>query len=171
MGATKTAIALALMCAVALGAGVVAGKLVTRQPPVEPPSPIVATGSPLTDELALTPQQREQMRQIWETVRDTADTCARQAQTAEKEQQAQLIGMLTDEQKTRYEQLTRNTKAKVDALNARRQKAFHEAVEHTKEILNPDQRRAYLQIVRNRIGAVPGDNDTAQPGAGSDTIH
>ena len=170
MRATKITLILIIMCGVALGAGVVAGKLTTRTP--APLVPIVSPGAGLTDELALTSEQREQMRQIWESVRDTAETCSRQAQTAEKQMQAELIGMLTDEQKARYEKLSNGTKAKIDSLNAYRQHAFKDAVDRTLQILKPDQRKAYEQIVKNRIGQLPQDTEApAQPTKPSGTLN
>jgi len=138
------------MCGVALGAGVVTGKLTTRTPSAS--GPIVSPGAGLSDELALTPAQRDQMRQIWESVRDTAETCSRQAQTAQTQMQAQLIGMLTNEQKARYEKLSAATRARIDSLNAYRRRAFKEAVDQTMRILNPDRGDG----ARRRVGTCDG---------------
>ena len=158
MRTIKIATILVMMCIVTLSAGVVAGTLVVRQPVASPAPSILAGGSPLTDELALTPEQRQQMKQIWESARDTAQTCARQAQSAQHELDQQLIGMLTPEQRDRYAQITRAARDKVDALDAQRQQAFRHAVDRTEQILDADQRRAYEQIIRNRIGTLPGSS-------------
>lgn len=149
MNRNKTGLLIVLMFVLALGAGVVAGKLATR-----PPAPVVVpVGSALSDELQLSPAQREQMRGIWEAVRDTAQSCARDASAAQQHEQEELIKMLTPDQQARFDRLQAQTRARVDVLEARRKSAFRDAVERTKQLLNPDQRRVYEQILRTRVGA------------------
>src|SRR5437588_2157111 len=109
MRTTQVTIALVVMFVLTMSAGLVTGRLTSRQP--QPPEPRtqqarVVGGSPLASELALGPEQAAQMRPIWEAARDAARACAADADRIQREHEDQLTAMLTDEQKAKYEQLT-----------------------------------------------------------------
>jgi Spy/CpxP family protein refolding chaperone len=143
---------LVLMFAVALGAGVVAGKLSTRVQ-VEPVQP--ARQGTLTDALNLTPKQRDQMQAIWENVRATANDCLEQAKRAQSDQDAALMKILTADQKAQYQKLNNETIGKIAVLDARRKESFKKAIDATNLILDESQRKRYAQIIKDRVGELP----------------
>jgi uncharacterized membrane protein len=156
---TKTALIVVLMFVVALAAGAVAGKLASRQQR----TPAVVTGSELTDQLQLTPEQRNKMRPIWESVRDTADSCRKDAEAAQKEQQDQLVAMLNDDQRRKYADLTSATSIKIQVLDEKRKAAVRQAIEQTARLLSDDQRKAYRQLIKDRLGPPPDQSSQAPP--------
>ena len=143
---------LIVMFALALGAGVVAGKLSSRITPAEVPT---ARRSNLPDALSLSEDQRVKMQTIWEGVRETSHRCLAEAQKAQREQDEALMAMLTDEQKNQYAKLNQQTEGKIAVLDARRKVAFSKAVDDTNAILNETQRKIYGQIIKDRIGEMP----------------
>lgn len=147
---SKTSVIVVLMFVVALGAGAVAGKLASRQQAPRPPS-----GQSLADDLQLTSEQRDRMRQIWESVRQTADSCRKNAESAQNEQLEQLKAMLTDDQRRRYAELTSATSIKIQVLDEKRKSAVRQAIEQTEKLLSTDQRKTYRQILKDRLGAGP----------------
>jgi len=87
----------------ALGAGVFAGMAVSRLPVAS--SAVVtapAVKVSIADELQLTDGQRDQMRSIWEGVRDNVHATFEQAQAIQKERDAAIAALLTDSQKAVY---------------------------------------------------------------------
>lgn len=157
---TKTALIVVLMFVVALAAGAVAGKLASRQ---QQRTPTVVTGSELTDQLQLTPDQREKMRPIWEAVRETADSCRKEAEADQKEQQDQLIAMLNDDQRRKYADLTSATSIKIQVLDEKRKAAVRKGIEQTEKLLSDDQRKAYRQIIKDRLGPPPDQSSQVPP--------
>ena len=153
----KVTIVLVIMFVLALTTGVVTGRLSARYEPAPQArqQPGQAGGSPLSDQLRLTPAQAAQMRSFWEAARDTAHACARDAERVQRDHEKQLTAMLTDEQKQQYERLSRQNHDRIAALDDERKQAFRQAVAQTKQVLRDDQWRAYQQIIRNELGTVP----------------
>ncbi len=146
------AVILVLMFALAAGAGVVAGKLSSRLPST--PEMHVHQGT-LTEMLHLTADQNARMQQIWEGVQSKSRDCMSQAQQVQREEEAALAAMLTDEQKSKLSEIRQKTKDKVTILEAQRNKAFTNAIDRTLDILNPDQRTMYKAIIKDRVGVLP----------------
>jgi Spy/CpxP family protein refolding chaperone len=163
MRTTKVAIVLILLFVLTIAAGAVMGRLLSAPPLPQTQQAGVVGGSPLSDELRLSPEQAAQMRPIWEAARDIARECAQNAERIQREHEEQLAALLTDEQKLKYEKLTQANHRRIAALDARRREAFGKAVAHTRNILRDDQWRAYEQILRNQVGTVPGAVDEAAP--------
>jgi Spy/CpxP family protein refolding chaperone len=157
--------ALLLMFVLTLAAGVVVGRLTSARPATHPP---VAGGSPLADELQLTPEQSAQMRPIWEAAREAARNNARDAQDVQRHHEEQLAALLTPEQRQQYGRLSDENHKKIADLDAKRREAFAKAVARTREILRPDQWTAYEQILKNQVGSVPTVDDvrTTAPSGG-----
>src|SRR5690349_6857327 len=127
----RVTILLVIMFGLALAGGVVTGRLSARlQPPVavQPQQPGSAGGSPLSEQLRLTPEQAAQMRQVWEAARDTARACARDAERVQREHENRLTALLTDEQRQRYQSLSQQNHDRIAALEAARKEAFGQAV-------------------------------------------
>jgi hypothetical protein len=157
----RVAILLVMMFGLAVATGVVTGRLTSRYPVPQRHQPGAAGGSPLSDQLQLSPEQSEQMRPVWEAARDTARSCAREAERVQREHERQLAAMLNDEQKQRYERLSEENHARIAELDAERKEAFREAVARTRKILRDDQWRAYKQMIKNQVGTMPDVADDA----------
>ena len=149
----KPVVALVGVSSLALAAGVVAGTLVSRLPAT---AVVARDTSPLSAELQLTDGQRDQMRQLWEGVRQTAHQCQLDAQQLQKQRDDAVFAMLNDEQKAKYLKVNTECFGKIAALNAKREAAFTEAVSKTKGILNDTQRRKYEELIKSRLGPDAG---------------
>ena len=154
MKSTRATVVVVVMFVLALGAGVVAGKLTSRLP--GPPAVQTADQTPLVEELQLTPAQRDQMRGIWESVRDTAHDCFAKAQDIQREHDEQVQAMLNPEQKKKYQELSKKAHDDIAQLDVQRRAALQTAIDRTRAMLNEDQRKAYDQIVKSRLGVLSG---------------
>ena len=114
----------------------------------------VASNSPL-DELQLTADQTQHMRKIWESVRDTAQSCLTRGQLLRQQRDKAMEALLTDEQKARFEKVNQDYEAQVLALNNQREQVFQDAVKETEQMLNDRQRRLYDAILRKNTGRDP----------------
>ena len=156
MRTTKITVLLVGMFIVAMAAGIVTGRLTARQPPQRP---TVLGTSPLSEELQLTQAQCDQIRPIWETTRETARACAKEAEQIQREHDEALKALLPEEQKAQYERLSQENHRRIAEQNAKRKEAFRQAVNRTETLLQPDQQRAYRQILKNQLGAALGSGE------------
>ena len=154
--------------ALALAAGVSGGLLLARLPNAPTDGPAgVAPVSPLAAELGLSPPQAEQMRTIWEGVRDTAQACLDDARRLQKQRDDALVSLLNDQQKEKFEKISQEYADSFAELNRKRDKEFQKAVGQTRKVLNDEQWRKYERILKSRVG--PGatrgltDADMTQP--------
>ena len=158
---------LVLVFAIALSAGVVAGRLASRLPASSTPQADASDHSWLAEELQLTREQSDQMRNIWEEVRGISGECYDQASGLQKQREDEIGALLSPDQKVRYNELTIKYQNKMNALTASRQKAFDQAVQSTMKILSPEQQQRYEQILKDRVGhgsgAGPGPNGWPVP--------
>lgn len=139
-----------LMFSLALGAGIVAGKLTSRgsaPPPAQ-------EGRSLSEVLELSPEQRAQMQKIWEDVSRTSHECLDEARQVQRDQDARLMSMLTPEQQAEYKRLTIENEGKIKVIDARRKRAFDAAVQRTLPILDDRQRQLYRNLIADR-GLLP----------------
>ncbi len=154
------------LTALALCAGVVAGIVYARLPAGSivktdnsPPPPMLPPDGPgersLADELQLTPEQRVQMRGIWEGVRDKVHRAFDEAQDLQRQRDERIAAMLNDEQKARFQKLSQEFADRYDQLAKERNEAFDSAVDKTKKLLNEEQRKKYEQILKTHVRPVP----------------
>jgi hypothetical protein len=136
------------MFALALGAGVVAGKLSARGSVV---APTIETGT-LSDELKLTADQQKQMQQIWEQMQTVSQKCLEDARKVQSEQDKALEAMLTPEQLAKWSKITNQSVIDIKVLDAKRKEALNNAINRTNGLLNDSQRKIYNQLIRNRLG-------------------
>jgi len=138
----------------ALAAGVSGGMLLARLPATHPEGGDAATAaaSPLAAELALTPQQSEDMRRVWEGVRETSQQCYEDGRRLQKDRDDALVALLTDEQKVKFEKISREYAEQFAELNRKRDRDFDKAVQQTKKILTDGQWQKYERILRSRVG-------------------
>jgi Spy/CpxP family protein refolding chaperone len=141
-----------LVFVLTLGAGVVAGLLAARLP-ASGTARAQAGDSPLGEELALTAEQREKMKTIWEGVRGFTEDCIRQSSKAQSDRDEKIFALIPREKVDQYNAIRSNYDNAVAGLQGRREKAFADAVKKTREILSPDQRGKYDKILKKRLGA------------------
>ena len=160
---TKARVMMLACFLVAFAAGTALGLLVGR-PALAPHS-----RSRLSRELDLTPQQREQMRQIWSDVMRSAPQDEYERRQALRTQRDEAIqALLAEEQKPRYEEVMQEYSRKVDELAQERQELFQKATERTKEILTESQRKKYEELLEKARGprSRPGGRPTHRPRRG-----
>ena len=141
----------------ALGAGVAAGMLASRATPSTSGNPTTAPAmpidrTPLVQELNLTPDQRDRMREIWEGVRGQVHETFEDAKQLQDQRDHALVALLTDEQKMQFEKISQDFKKQFDDLARKRDMVFQSAVEQTKQLLNDEQRKRYEAILKTSIG-------------------
>lgn len=143
-----------LAFALALAAGAAAGVLATRfiAIPTTPPPPSSTASSPTFEDLDLKPDQREQVRRIWEAVKLKSDQSYREAQKGQKELEQKVFDMLTTEQKARYQEIYQAYQDQFTRLAAERDAAVKKAIEQTKTLLSSTQREKYDAILKSRLG-------------------
>ncbi|HZN67535.1 MAG TPA: hypothetical protein VFB66_19760 [Tepidisphaeraceae bacterium] len=172
MKAVKPMALLLFAFAMALAAGVTGGLLLARLPAgdVRTPSATGAAASPLAAELGLSAKQAEEMKAIWEGVRDTARECSDDARRLQRSRDDALVALLTDEQKEKFEKVSKDYAEQFDRLNDKRDQAFREAVKRTKQVLDEGQWRKYERILRGRVGpdALRGLNGQETAGVGAE---
>jgi Spy/CpxP family protein refolding chaperone len=167
---TRVEALLIVLTVLALSAGVVAGLVAARLPassagkgenaPPPPPMPPGPTEKSLADELQLNPDQREQMRGIWEGVRDKVHKAFDEAQDLQRQRDERFAAILTtDEQRAQFQKISKEFADRYDQLARDRDEAFNSAVEKTRKLLNETQRKKYEEILKSHVRPGP-------PGAG-----
>ena len=137
-------------CALALLGGAAAGMLAMKLSPSDRLPALDHTS--LADDLQLSPVQRDQIRGIWERVRQSAADANAEGRQLENDWETRLKALLTPDQEKEYEQIHRDYNDGVSALKSRQDKAMAEAIAHTRELLNETQRRRYDVILAHRLG-------------------
>ena len=162
MGSKRFRIIVTVVFGLALIAGAAAGVLATRFS-----SPTVVPGVSTLDDLQLSPQQRDQMKQIWEKVRDTSDDLYNQALQLQHEHDEKIQKLLNPEQRKEFDQIYKEDMDTYSKLMAQRQVIVKKAIEETKNLLSSDQRQKYDQILKSRLGrsAEPGTVWLSAPAA------
>lgn len=133
----------------ALSAGLVAGKLDWGSSAGSAQS----DASALAAELGLNVQQCEQIRGIWEPLRQSAKVSFDEAHRLERRRDESIKALLTKEQLDQYNRITQDCNNAVLALQAKRNAQFREAVDKTKQVLTPPQREKYELLIKDRLNA------------------
>ena len=130
---------------VAFAAGIAAGVAYTRSRGRPP------RGSRLAHELGLTPEQKEQMHQIWSGAMGSLRQKRREQRgTLRDERDKAIRDLLNEEQEAKYDAVLKAYDDKMSALSDQRRKAFDEAVDRTKRILTAPQRKKYEEMLKER---------------------
>jgi len=153
---TKTRIIVLLSFVVVFAAGAAVGLLLSRSALPRHPR------SWLASELGLTPEQREQMRQIWSRPDQGSPMRSHleRRRAIRKWRDEAVRALLSEEQKGRYDEIVREYEQQLAKLSEERRKAFQQRLERTKAILTDSQRRKYEELLEKGRG--PG----GRPGAG-----
>ena len=105
----------------------------------------------ITDKLGLTPDQREQMRNVWSAAMGDLRKRQREQRRAIREERDEAVrGLLNEKQKVQYEEVMKAYDEESSALDAARKAAFEKAVEQTKLILTEPQRKKYEELLKER---------------------
>lgn len=149
-------VVLVMVAVLALGAGLAAGFLTARLPtsPVDVPLESLDR-TPLVEQLQLTAGQRDQMREIWESVRSQVRGAYDEAQKLQQQRDDALKELLNEEQQAKFAVISRDFSDRFNQVTDRRDKAFDSAVEQTKALLSIEQQRKYDQILKAHVGDAP----------------
>ena len=163
MATPRAGALIALVFLTALVAGGAAGMLVARYvAPPRSPQPVVTGELPLSEELQLNPAQRDQIRQIWESVRAQNDASFNQGEMLQHLRDDQILKLLNDDQRREFARVNQEYTDRFTALTAKRESTFNEAVAKTKQVLTESQRRRYDAILARRL-AQPGSTTRPAP--------
>jgi Spy/CpxP family protein refolding chaperone len=121
----------------------------------------------LTAELGLSPEQREQLDQIWSSLirsndREERDDLRRQYRRDRDEAIADLVppARMGD-----YDRVIEQYQGRIEELERTSRQAYESAVDQTKQILTPDQRARYEALLkRHRWGPGSRDRHSGQRG-------
>jgi Spy/CpxP family protein refolding chaperone len=165
---TRTRILVVLAFVVTFAAGIALGAAVGRTAQHHR-----ADGpSWLARQLDLTPQQQEQMREIWSTVRQNSMRAYGERRRAIQDEREQAVRALlgTPEMQQQYDAIKQDYEKKLTDLAQEGGKAREEAKKKTLEILTEPQRKKFEEIMRQpeergwgRRGPRPGQQPPAGP--------
>jgi uncharacterized membrane protein len=156
MRTTKIKLVVLAVCCLSLLGGAAAGMLATRFSRTAH-GRVTNAHLPLAEQLQLTPDQRVQIQQIWEAVRQQGDESYRQAQALDQHRQDELIKLLTKEQLEQYQKIYSDYQDRYTRVTAQREAAFQQAIDRTKELLTETQREKYDAILSSRKGSKAND--------------
>ncbi len=176
--------AVILVCfVVAFAAGVLLGSVLGRRtvPPVEP-TPAEGgrrhRGPSLSEQLQLTPEQREQMKEMWEAMAQAGRRNRERRMELQRERDRAVKDLYTEEQLTEYERVVQEYETQIEELNEQRRKGFEDVRERTRAILTPEQRQKYDEMLerferpgprgpgrRSGTGPPPGPGPAGPPRA------
>jgi Spy/CpxP family protein refolding chaperone len=152
----------------AVCAGVVAGMVAAHLPhrPAPPGAApeladTAATSAPagesagLAEELKLTAQQREEMRAIWENVRDQVRASFQTAENLQRRRDDEVFSLLTDAQKAQFQKISKDYADRFAAVRKQREQRFADGVERSRKLLNDSQRQKYDELLRTHVRPEP----------------
>ena len=112
----------------------------------------------LAAELNLTPEQQEQMNQIWsETARRGGRERDDERRQLRKEREDAIAALIRAEDRAKYDQVLSSYTQQMESLDGQQRANFQAAVERTKQLLTPEQRTKYEALLsRNQWGGQRG---------------
>lgn len=153
MNRPKTKVLMIATFVVALSAGAGAGMVVARHFFLTGVSDsIPGDRSSLAEDLQLSPEQRIEMRRIWEGAQERGKGYYDEIQKLQKGRDDELVGLLNVEQKAKFKKIAEDYADRFSNVVNRREAMFDDAVNATRKILTPAQRERYEKILRNRVG-------------------
>ena len=142
---TRTRAVIILCFVVAFAAGISGGLAVSRRPRQQHRHAF------LVEQLDLTPEQADRIRDIWSQSREELRaTMAGPREALEQEREDAIRAFLTDDQLALYEQVMEHYRRQREALGDRRREIIAQAVERTKEALTHEQRAKYETLLEER---------------------
>jgi Spy/CpxP family protein refolding chaperone len=139
-----------------LAAGVVIGSKAIApassdppQPPTTAPTNRPSRGGWLSQELGLSPDQREKLDAIWSaTANRGRDDHNDRRRDFRRERDAAIADLVPAARLGEYDQIINTYNDRVAALEQESREAYEAAVEKTKEILTPEQRVRYEELLK-----------------------
>lgn len=128
----------------------------------------------LTEELKLSPEQQEKMREIWSGVMSRSFNASReQSDQIRRTRDEKIRALLSDRQRQQYQAILTEYEQAREALHQRRMEAVEQAVAETKKILTPEQAKKYEEIRKRgpfgRGGGRSGGRRFFRPRRGPDS--
>jgi len=155
----RLTIAVLFIAAFAAGA---AASLALR-PRYEPPAE-GGRDSWMARELDLTPQQQEQMHEIWAAVgRDSWRADSEKRRDLRRERDDAIRNLVPEDQQEALDQVYEHYSSQLAEMDSARRAAFEKAIEKTRAILSAEQREQYQQFMDRRRDRRPGSGG---PGGG-----
>lgn len=152
---------------VALAAGLTVGYKLPHTEDPTAPAPVKRKGW-LAETLKLTPEQQEQMNQIWSRTashgRGDRDDRRR---AIYRERDEAIIALIRPEDQDRYQAILNRYEEQKAAMDREMREAFDQAVEQTKAILNAQQREQYEALLKDRSDG-PSSRDRDRGPRGKD---
>jgi Spy/CpxP family protein refolding chaperone len=152
---TKVKATLLFAFILALSAGVVLGFAAARR--VDPPGPTATKpaesrrDSWLSDQLKLSPEQGDQIREIWQkAMSEQGRANSERRRALEKERDAAVLALFTTEQRDEHDRLMAQYDARIAELGRERDRLRQEAIEKTKQVLTEGQRKKYEELLTER---------------------
>lgn len=108
-----------------------------------------------SDELGLSADQRNQIRQVWEAMIDEAPRLDEHRREVEQHYRDAALTLLTPEQRQKYDAMVAESDQALQKLDDDRHAKFRAAIEKTQALLTPEQREKFEQIMSRHHG--PGD--------------
>jgi Spy/CpxP family protein refolding chaperone len=160
---TKFVVILGFLVSFAAGLIVGASRTRTAPPPTVavPPTTLPAATQPTTRpsrhsffvrELNLTPEQQEQLKQIWSETADRARKEHEERRRQLRRERDEAIDELLEKEdaKGRYTRIHQRYEEKSRELEREMRAGFERAVERTNAMLTPEQREKYAEILRRQ---------------------
>ncbi len=111
----------------------------------------------LAAELKLSPEQKEQLREIWsETARRGRRERMDRRRQAGRERDEAIAALIRPEDKARYEEILKQYAEQSGEQDREWREAYEAAVERTKQILTPEQRSRYEDLLQRQQWDRPG---------------
>lgn len=108
-------------------------------------------GPRIEEELNLTPEQSQRMRDIWSAMRDrTREMSDTAIEAIKTEREAGVRGLLSSESLVTYDGILAREAAARQALEAARKEIFDKAVEDTRKLLDDRQKVRYDALMAER---------------------
>ena len=148
---TRTRIIVIVGFLIAFVAGAVVGLQIRTAPVQATVQPTQGQRSSwLRTELGLSPEQNEQMKNIWEGLHSSGRSYDERRRRFRDERDDAIAALLAPSVMGDYDRILQDFSSKLTALSAERDKGFQEAVEKTKTILTPEQRVKYEEFLKRR---------------------
>ncbi|MDB5299598.1 MAG: hypothetical protein JWO87_1261 [Phycisphaerales bacterium] len=126
-------------------AGLAVGRA-KRVVPLAKPADAQPASSIIGKELNLTPEQREQMKKIWEPVGHHPEPA--EYKEADRQRDESIRSLMSEDQRTQYDQIVHDHDAKIAALRAEHETAMRAAEAESRAILTEAQQKTFDQMIK-----------------------
>jgi Spy/CpxP family protein refolding chaperone len=125
-------------------AGLAVGRSRKIVPAAKPPD--TQPASIIGKELNLTPEQREQMKKIWEPVGHHPEPA--EYKDADRQRDESIRALMSEDQRAQYELIIHDHDTKIAALRAEHETAMRTAEAESRAILTEAQQKTFDQMIK-----------------------